>query len=569
MNIRVRWTFLCMSLAAGSARADLSSVKTVFVVVLENHNWSDLKGSPNAPYLNNTLLPQASHAEQYYNPPGNHPSLPNYLWLEAGTNFGVSNDDDPSSNHQGTTAHLVAQLNNAGISWKSYQEDIGGNNCPLTALNHYAPKHNPFVYFDDVTDTNNANSAYCIAHLRPFTELAGDLQANAVAQYVFVTPNLCNAGHDSCAPLNDPVRQTDNWLGANIPQILNSATYQKGGALFITWDEGEGGDGPIGMILMSPFAKGRGYSNSIHYTHGSLLRTIQEIFGVGLLGDAGLQTDLNDLFSATPGGAPTVNAVVNAASFRSAGIVAAGSIVTVFGTGFGAQDNLAAFPSTSVNGVSVLFGATAVPIFALSATSGQINVLAPADLPSSGTVSLTVKGSKGVSAAATLNLARAAPGIFFFADPLEVNRRNAVALTANTAWIAMPSDMAGRLGLPTNCTARDPVSLCAKPAHPGDYLEIYVTGLGKATPNGDPNGAVIPDGNIAPANGNPLYLTISAPAVTIGGQPATVLFSGVAPGFAGLYQVNVQIPGTVVPGDEVPIQIAMAGLSDSATLAIR
>ena len=63
---------------------------TVFIIMMENHNWSEIKQNSSAPYIHQTLLPMASHAEQYYNPPGVHPSEPNYLWLEAGTNFGVS-----------------------------------------------------------------------------------------------------------------------------------------------------------------------------------------------------------------------------------------------------------------------------------------------------------------------------------------------------------------------------------------------------------------------------------------------------------------------------------------------
>jgi phosphatidylinositol-3-phosphatase len=306
MLVRVSIALLCALLMVMSAEAQPTNVKTVFVVVMENHNWSQFRGASNAPYINNTLLPQASHAEQYYNPPNLHPSLPNYLWMEAGTNFGILNDNDPSINHQSTTAHLVTQLNNAGISWKTYQEDISGTNCPLTSVNKYAPKHNPFVYFDDVTNTNDPNSANCILHVRPFTELATDLQNNTVAQYVFITPNLCDDGHDSCAPVSDPIRQTDNWLQANMPMILNSTAYQNGGAIFITWDEGVGGDGPIGMIVLSPYAKGGGYSNTIHYTHGSLLRTVEEIFAVSLLGDAAVQTDLSDLFNnPNPPPAPT------------------------------------------------------------------------------------------------------------------------------------------------------------------------------------------------------------------------------------------------------------------------
>lgn len=279
----------------------LTNNTTVFLIMMENHNWSDVKNSSSAPYINQTLLPIASYAEQYFNPPGNHPSEPNYVWLEAGTNFGISNDDDPSVNHQSTTQHFVTLLDTAHISWKSYQEGISGTVCPLTGDGLYAPKHNPMIFFDDVTNTNDPNSSSCIAHIRPYSELAADLQQNTQARYNFITPNLCNDMHDTCAPLNDSVKQGDTWLAQNLPAILNSQAYQTGGIVFITWDEGEGGDGPIGMILLSPSAKGGGYSNTIHYTHSSLLRTLQEIFGVTpLLGDAAQATDLSDLFTTFP-----------------------------------------------------------------------------------------------------------------------------------------------------------------------------------------------------------------------------------------------------------------------------
>ena len=192
-------------------------------------------------------------------------------------------------------------LQNKAISWKTYQESISGTTCPLTSSGLYAVKHNPFVYFDDVTNTLNPNSAECINHVRPFTEFASDLANNNVAAYNFITPNLCDDMHDSCKPTRNPVKQGDNWLSQNIPTILNSAAYKAGGAIFITWDEASTGDGPIGMIVLSPFAKGAGYSNSIHYTHGSTLRTFEEIFGVTpLLGDAANQTDLSDLFAVFP-----------------------------------------------------------------------------------------------------------------------------------------------------------------------------------------------------------------------------------------------------------------------------
>jgi hypothetical protein len=268
---------------------------------MENHNWADVKNSPSAPYINGTLLAAGAHAEQYYNPPAIHPSEPNYLWLEAGTNFGILNDNAPSANHQGTSAHLVTLLANAGISWTSYQEDISGSTCPLVPSGLYAPKHNPMIFFDDVTNTNDPQSATCMAHVRPYAELATNLQRGTVARYNFITPNLCNDMHNGCFPVADPIEQGDTWLSTAIPTIQNSVAYQNNGVILVTWDEGEGGDGPIGMIVLSPLAQSGGYSNTIHYTHSSTLRSLQEIFGVApLLGDAATATDLSDLFTAFP-----------------------------------------------------------------------------------------------------------------------------------------------------------------------------------------------------------------------------------------------------------------------------
>ncbi|HET9364771.1 MAG TPA: alkaline phosphatase family protein [Candidatus Angelobacter sp.] len=293
---------LCLTMVFGClpVAAQTGSIKTVWIILMENHDWSQIKGSSSAPYINNTLLPMASHAEQYFNPPGNHPSLPNYLWLEAGTNFGVLDDNAPSSHHFNVT-HFVTLLQNKAISWKTYQESISGTTCPLTDSGEYAVRHDPFVYFDDVTNTLNPNSAECINHVRPFTELASDLANNNVSAYNFITPNLCDDMHDKCKPTRNQVKQGDTWLSQNLPMILNSAAYKAGGAIFITWDEAATGDGPIGMIVLSPFAKGGGYSNSIHYTHGSTLRTFEEIFGVTpLLNDAANETDLSDLFTVFP-----------------------------------------------------------------------------------------------------------------------------------------------------------------------------------------------------------------------------------------------------------------------------
>jgi phosphatidylinositol-3-phosphatase len=294
---------LCGALAvlmlAHASATPPGPIQTVFLILMENKNWAEIKGHPQAPYINTQLLPRASHTEQYYSP-GVSPSLPNYLWLEAGDAFGITDDAPPHVHHQRTTAHLVTRLAQAGLSWTSYQEDISGTECPLTATGLYRPKHNPMVYFDDVTDSNNPRSSHCIAHVRPYHELAQDLARNTVAHYNFITPNLCHDMHDC------DLRTGDTWLAEEVPKILASQAYQSGGALFITWDEGSAGifslwqrrRGPIGMIVLSPYAKGHGYANTLPYTHSSTLRTIQRILGVTpFLADAVHATDLSDLFA--------------------------------------------------------------------------------------------------------------------------------------------------------------------------------------------------------------------------------------------------------------------------------
>ena len=312
-------------LKTAAASAQMRMVKTVWVILMENHNWTgnnagaafgdpDLKGNPRAPYLNTFVLHHAAHSEQYFNPPGNHPSQPNYLWLEAGTNFGVLADTQPGQVPTDSAPHLVELLNDTGISWRAYAEpDFGApvfDTCPLD-FTYLDVEHLPFVYFADVTNNFDANSKFCIKHVRPYYQLATDLADHTTARYNFITPNVCHDGHEDVSPCDttEPADNTlrgDTWLKENVPLILESEEYKRGGALFIIWDEAEDSgkfsDGPIGMFLLSPFAKGEGkreYVNHVHYDHSSTLKTLQAIFGVmPLLGAAAdpATKDLSDLF---------------------------------------------------------------------------------------------------------------------------------------------------------------------------------------------------------------------------------------------------------------------------------
>jgi hypothetical protein len=280
------------------------AIKTVFVIVMENHDWSSIRGNPSAPYINGTLLALGAHAERYTSPRGIHPSEPNYIWLEAGDDLAIADDDDPVENYRTTKNHLTRHMENANVSWKTYQEAIPSGWCPLSSRGPYGAKHNPFVFFDDVTDARNPYSQHCIDHVRPYSELAGTLAsdaAGAVAQYNFITPDMCNDMHDSagCAT-PDSVANGDAWLAREVPKILASKAYQEGGALFITWDESEEGNEPIGLIALSPVAK-PGYASMVPYTHSSLVRTIQDVFSLRpYMRDAANATSLDDLFVSYP-----------------------------------------------------------------------------------------------------------------------------------------------------------------------------------------------------------------------------------------------------------------------------
>jgi hypothetical protein len=128
----------------------------------------------------------------------------------------------------------------------------------------------------------------------------GDLASNRVAQYNFITPNLCDDMHNNCSPLYNGPLQGDDWLATEIPKITNSFAYKNNGAIFITWDEGGIDESPIGMIVLSPLAKGGGYASTNYYDHSSTLRTMQEIFGVTpFLRNAANALDLSDLFVPT------------------------------------------------------------------------------------------------------------------------------------------------------------------------------------------------------------------------------------------------------------------------------
>ena len=168
-----------------AAPAQADTIQTVFVIAMENHNWTQpasqtspgqIFGNPAAPYINSLVTPgnpnaaQTSYASNYLNSAaGVHPSEPNYIWAEAGSNLGVLNDNDPfgaNGTNQTTNQSLSDYLQNAGKSWRSYQEDADvnlTNNQPLSKSQYTVPLSSFSGTFAGGTNQYNGSNQYSYA----------------------------------------------------------------------------------------------------------------------------------------------------------------------------------------------------------------------------------------------------------------------------------------------------------------------------------------------------------------------------------------------------------------------
>jgi phospholipase C len=242
---------------------------SVFTVVMENKSRGDILGVPEAPYIN-SLVKQGAVLEGYHDP-YIHPSEPNYLWMVAGENFGILDDDDPATHLIASTSHIADQLELAGLSWKTYQQSMGAP-CGVSSHDPYAAKHNPFVFFKDVIEDQER----CNAHVVDYSQLDADLASGQVPNYAFITPDLNHDMHDGS------IAQGDAWLAAEMPKIFASPAFQNGGVLFLLWDEGSGTFGPDDdppFIVVSPMTNAGTVSHTAYDT-SAYLKTVQRMFGL-------------------------------------------------------------------------------------------------------------------------------------------------------------------------------------------------------------------------------------------------------------------------------------------------
>jgi hypothetical protein len=353
---------LCFGVA--NAGAAVPTIKHVWIVVLENKSYDTTFGSsPGSAYLANTLTSQGQLLTQYYGT--GHSSLDNYIAMISGqppdtetqgdchtfSEF-VPTQDPPDANgvehgngcvYPARALTVSDQLEAKGLTWKAYMEDMGtpSASAPLTTCDHpgigtadmtegaraddqYATKHNPFVYFHSIID----RQAACDANVVDLSALDGDLaSASTTPSYSFITPDLCSDGHDAnCADGTSPggYAGINQWLSTWIPKIKGSPAYADGGLIIVTFDEASGdasdccgepaspntpsnggsgnGGGRTGTVLLSPSIMA-GTTNNTPYNHYSMLRSVEDFFGLTHLGYAsqdGLKPFGDEVFNTSP-----------------------------------------------------------------------------------------------------------------------------------------------------------------------------------------------------------------------------------------------------------------------------
>jgi hypothetical protein len=272
-------------------------IQNVFVIWMENADWSSIHGNSSLPYIN-SLLSRGAHAENYQQLSVGggqclHPSSPNYVYAETGVDPGFRDNAAPASHLQSTGDHLTTYFAREGISVRNYSSSAAQGVCPVNQDANSGRAVIPLAFFSDLTGGGSASDPGCIARVAPLGQFSTDLSAGLTPRYSIITLDDAHSGHDNLAA-------GDSFLSGFLPPILASPQYANNGAVFIAWDEGTGSVGcaPIGLIALSPLAKA-GYSNTVPYSHASLLRTLQAIFGVRpYIGAAASANDFSDLFQA-------------------------------------------------------------------------------------------------------------------------------------------------------------------------------------------------------------------------------------------------------------------------------
>lgn len=248
----------------------------VFLIMLENHGFAQVIGSPSMPYLN-SLATQHALATNYF--ADTHPSIGNYFMLTTGE---IQTNDDAFA---GTVSsdNIPRAFAAAGKTWKSYTESLPSVGYTGGDVYPYFKHHNPFVYMTDVL-----NSSAETANVAPFTQLASDMSAGTLPNFIYIAPNVENDAHDcpgggSACTDDQKLVAADTWLKNNIDPLINSPALANS-VFIITFDEAldtdtANGGGQVLMVMVGSHVK-PGFKSTTFFQHQSTLRVILDLLQV-------------------------------------------------------------------------------------------------------------------------------------------------------------------------------------------------------------------------------------------------------------------------------------------------
>ena len=242
----------------------------VFVVILEN---TDEAVSEDLPFFKR-LAASGALLENYHGLA--HPSQPNYIAMMAGSAYGITDDNSVTID----VSHLGDLLERKGLTWKTYAENYPGN-CFIgvisgtAASGAYVRRHNPFIEFKNVQD----DLTRCSQHIVNADVLDADIASESLPSFSFYVPNDQHNGHDSSAAA------ADSWLESRFGSLVNDPRFMSDMLFVVTYDEsGTSAEASsVSAALVGPSVR-TGAESLNWYDHYNLLRTIEDIFGLGTLG---------------------------------------------------------------------------------------------------------------------------------------------------------------------------------------------------------------------------------------------------------------------------------------------
>jgi hypothetical protein len=275
--------------AAPAASSRIPSFAHIYLIVMENHEYSSIVGTSRAPFING-LIHRYGLAGNYF--AVTHPSQPNYLALFGGATFDVHDD----AVHRLARPNLVDRLEAGGRSWHVYAQDVPGPCATLAshrggrdldgAGGSYVRKHEPAISFRDIA--SRPKRCARITHLASFDP--------AAANFELIVPNMINDMHDGT------IAQGDAFLRDFVPRITTSPAFSNS-LLLITWDEGSTsrrGGGKVATIVVASSVVA-GFRSTVRHDHFSLLRTIEDAWGLTCLKRSCSANNLHEFFPASSG----------------------------------------------------------------------------------------------------------------------------------------------------------------------------------------------------------------------------------------------------------------------------